>query len=555
MKRDIGRLAGEFYDLLVIGGGITGVCVAWDAALRGLKVALVESGDFGAATSANSLKTIHGGLRYLQDGNVGLMRTMIRERRAFLRIAPHLARPLPFLMPTTGWGLRSRVAMRLALALNDLISFDRNRGVDLKRRLPGGRILSRAECLRLLPEIDGREVTGGALWYDAQMYNSDRLLLSFVLSAVAAGAVVANYTSATGFLLEGDRARGGSRVAGVTVRDELKGQVYDIGAKVVVNAAGAKVDAVLGHLGGRQGARLFQPSLALNLVTRRIMPAYGVALTGKARLPGRDKAPGERSRLWFIVPWRRYSLIGTIHLACDRDGEQVTLAETDLQVYLDEINAACPGARLRGEDVYTIHRGFLPVAAPQPEVRLLRQDQVYDHRQDMGVSGVISVVGVKYTTARHAAEQVVDLAFEQLGEKGPPCRTRQTPLYGGDIGDWDAFLAEAVNDRPPGLDGETMEHLVSTYGTAYRQLLGYAAEDPGWRRPVALGTVVTGAEVVHAVRWEMAQKLSDVVLRRTELGAAGPPDVATLRRCAQVMAAELGWTQARIEREIDEVGV
>jgi glycerol-3-phosphate dehydrogenase len=555
MKRDIARLAGEFYDLLVIGGGITGVCVAWDAALRGLKVALVESGDFGAATSANSLKTIHGGLRYLQDANVGLMRTMIRERRAFLRIAPHLARPLPFLMPTTGRGLRSRAAMRLALALNDLISFDRNRGVDLKRRLPGGRILSRAECLRLLPEIDGREVTGGALWYDAQMYNSDRLLLSFVLSAVAAGAVVANYTSATGFLLEGARARGGSRVVGVTVRDELKGQGYDIGAKVVVNAAGAKVDAVLGYLGRRQGARLFQPSLALNLVTRRIMPAYGVALTGKARPPGRDKAPGERSRLWFIVPWRRYSLIGTIHLPGGQDPDQVSPAEADVQMYLDEINAACPGARLRGEDVYTIHRGFLPVAAPQPEVQLLRQDQVYDHRQDIGVSGVISVVGVKYTTARHAAEQVVDLAFEQLGEKGPPCRTRQTPLYGGDIADWDAFLAEAVNDRPPGVDGETMEHLVSTYGTAYRQLLGYAAEDPGWRRPVGQGTVVTGAEVVHAVRWEMAQKLSDVVLRRTELGAAGPPDVATLRRCAQVMAAELGWTQARIEREIDEVGV
>jgi glycerol-3-phosphate dehydrogenase len=550
MKRDTLCLATEVYDLLVIGGGITGVCVAWDAALRGLKVALVESQDFGAATSANSLKTIHGGLRYLQDANLGLMRTMIRERRAFLHIAPHLVRPLPFLMPTSGWGLRGRLAMRLALALNDLISFDRNRGLDRERRLPHGRTISRAECLRLLPEIDGQKVTGGALWYDAQMHNSERLLLSFLLSAAAAGAVAANYTTATALLLENDR------VTGVKVRDELNGQVYDISTKLVVNAAGAKVDAVLGYLGRNQAPPKFRPSLAMNLVTRRILPDLGVALMGRYRRPDRDGTLVERSRLWIIVPWRRYSLMGTIHLPMGRQTDQMTqttLPEADLQAYLDEINTAFPGARLRCEDVYAIHRGFLPAVSSHPDVRLVRQDRVYDHRQDLAVEGLITVVGVKYTTARLAAEKVVDLAFQQLGYEAPPCRTRETPLYGGDIADWDAFQVQAVNERPPGFEGRTIEHLVFSYGSAYRELLGYAGEDSGWTSPVTPASPVTRAEIVHAVRHEMAQKLSDVVMRRTELGAAGPPAVATLRNCAQIMAAELGWTQARIEREIDEV--
>lgn len=555
MKRDTPRLASEVYDLLVIGGGITGVCVAWDATLRGLKVALVESQDFGAATSANSLKTIHGGLRYLQDANLGLMRTMIRERRAFLHIAPHLVRPLPFLMPTTGRLLRSRPVMRLALALNDLISFDRNRGLDRQRRLPHGRVISRAECLRLLPGINTREVTGGALWYDAQMYNSDRLLLSFLLSATTAGAVVANYTTATALLLETERVTGTSRVAGVKVRDELSGRVYDIGAKLVVNAAGAQVDAFLAHLGRNQGPRKFQPSLAMNLVTRCIMPDYAVGLTGQYRRPDRDGALVERSRLLFIVPWRRFSLIGTIHLPIDHETDQATLAEVDLQAYLDEINVACPDARLRCEDVYAIHRGFLPAVGSGPEVRLVRRDRIYDHRHDLAVQGLISVVGVKYTTARHAAEKAVDLAVQQLGYEVRPCRTCEWPLYGGDIADWDSFVAKAVNERPPGYDSETIKHLVSNYGSTYKDLLDYGAPDSGWLSPVAAGVPVTRAEVVHAVRQEMAQKLSDVVMRRTELGAAGVPDVATLRSCAQIMVPELGWTKARIEQEVNEFRV
>ncbi|MCB0107865.1 MAG: FAD-dependent oxidoreductase, partial [Caldilineaceae bacterium] len=182
MQRDVTALTDHRFDLLIVGGGIYGAWVAWDAALRGLQVALIDQGDFGHATSANSLKTVHGGLRYLQDGDFGLVRLMIQERATLLRVAPHLVHPLPCVMPTYARFMRSRWVMGAALTLNNLLSLDHNQLPDPQKRLPLGRLLSRADCLALLPGVADAGITGGACWYDAQMYNSERLTLAVVRS-------------------------------------------------------------------------------------------------------------------------------------------------------------------------------------------------------------------------------------------------------------------------------------------------------------------------------------------------------------------------------------
>lgn len=552
MKRDLNRLATTQYDLLVVGGGIGGACIAWDATLRGLHVALVERADFGGATSSNSLKTIHGGLRYLQDGDLRLMRMMIAERRAFLRIAPHLVHPLPFILPTSGKGTRGRLALGLALKINDLISLDRNRGLEPAHQLPAGRLLSRDDCLQRLPGLDPTGVTGGALWYDGQIYNSERLLLAFLLAASSAGADLANYLEVSSFLTEGER------VVGVIARDQLQEQALPIRARLVVNATGAWTDLLLGKLNGTRPAPKYNLSVAFNLVTRRLAPNCAFAVTGRPQMMA---GQSEQSRLLFIVPWREFSLIGTGHLPYQGHPSAFILREETIIAFLNEINAAYPGAHLRRKDVCWIHKGFLPANGSRPansspdagSVKLIRRDQICDHEAEGGPAGLLTVVGVKFTTARKAAEKTVDLAFKKLGYRPPRCHTATAPVHGGQIGHWTSFVEQETVRNPHNLEPAVIRHLLFNYGAAYHRPLQHLAQDDCWGKTVSEETPILRAEIRHAMQDEMAQKLSDIILRRTELGAAGPPRATDLSACAQIMAAELGWDQQRTRREIDEV--
>ena len=549
MQRNLEQLADRRYDLLVIGGGIHGACIAWDAALRGLSVALVEKSDFGHATSANTLKIIHGGLRYLQDANLRLVRIMVGERATWMRIAPHLVHPMPCLMPTYNKLGRSKGVMAAALTLNDAISYDRNRLMDPQKRLANGRIVSRSECLHLLPGLAADGVTGGALWHDGQMYNSERLLLSLVLSASQAGAEVANYVEVTGFL------RDDVGVRGVTARDAMTQQELEIQAELVVNSAGPWVNSVLSPLGVAVSPT-FVSSIALNLITRQIHPTHAVAFPSRYTVRGKDGTLTQRSRLLFAVPWRSCSLIGTSHFPYEGPPGDYQVSEEVIEGFLTEINTAYPGAALTRQDVYHVQWGFLPAAQTDFQtnaVKLVRQAQVYDHEKGDGGHGLISVVGVKYTTARHVAQEVVDMALVKLGRDPSRCRTQATPVYGGRIDGIQGFLAEAVSQRPPGMSPETAQNLAYSYGAEYPRILEYLNEEPAWGMPVSPASTVIEAEVVHAVREEMAQKLADVVQRRTELGAAGLPHEASLRTCADLMAAELDWDKTRVRKELDEL--
>jgi len=535
VKRDLQRLADTTFDLLVIGGGIYGTTAAWDAALRGLSVAIVDRADFGGGTSFNSAKTVHGGVRALQSGNIAELRQFVRERRVLSLILPHLVHPLPFVIPTYQGLSRHRWLMRLYFAFNDVLAHDRNQIPDPAKHLPSSRLLSRGECLALNPLIDPTGVTGGIEWFDCQMYNSDRVNLSFLLSAVDRGAVAANY-------VEGVRlARRRGRVEGVVAHDRIGDEQFDIRARVVLNSAGPWAPSLL---------RALAPELGISLPTV-LSKAMNVILT---KVSGSHAVCGPAaSRLLFMVPWRGCALVGTSHHRFDGTPDELVVRRSEVKRFLSDVNAAFPGLGVGLPDVRLVHRGLLPTAnSSNNRVRLLKTSAVRDHRAD-GIDGLISVLGVRYTTARETAERAIDAVCGVLGKPAPTCRTSDTPLIGGDITDFERFVGDAVRAETPGVNVETRRRLALSYGTAYSRVLQALWDTPTDRAPLGASCAVTRGEVRHTVREEAAVRLSDAVMRRTEAGSAGHPGNDGLRSAAEVMADELGWNRQRIDDEIADV--
>lgn len=537
MQRDLRRLADSKFDVIVVGAGFYGVTTAWDAAQRGLSVAIIDKDDFGAATSFNNLKTLHGGLRSLQAMNFSQMRLFIRERRALARILPHLVRPLPFIVPTTRHPKRSALLMRLALAINDAVARDRNEGLsDPGMHLPNGRIVSREEALRLNPIVAPEGVTGGAIWYDYQMISTDRVTLSFLLSAVDAGACAVNYVQATRFLQQN------GRVTGVRVEDRLTNEAFAVRGSVVINAAGPWAAHLLAGLpAASQGAPPPRLSRAMNLVTRKVVNdhACGGLVNG---------------RYLFMVPWRDVSMLGTSHDAHEGAADQLKVSRWDLEAFLKDAREAFPHAGLTTADVRLIHRGLLPmVSGDGAHVKLLRESQVVDHAQH-GLPGLVSMFGVRYTTARYTAERAVDAAFRAMGhETPPPCRTAETPLQGGSITRMDSFLKAVMLRDIEGIPPDSLKRIATLYGTGYDQVLQIARDLPDLARPLGRDCQVLGAEILYAARREMALKLSDALIRRTEAGAAGHPGSDAIEQAAAIMAKELEWDEWRMRNEVGEV--
>jgi glycerol-3-phosphate dehydrogenase len=534
------------FDLIVIGGGIHGAFVAWDAALRGLSVALLEQQDFGGATSANSLKTIHGGLRYLQDGNLQLVKLMIHERAHWMRMAPHLVSIKPFVIPTYNRLRRHKLTLRTALKVNDLITNHQNR--NLKNLLPPGRILSAHELAEIRDWVEP-EATGGALWYDAQIYDTERLLISVILSAVEAGAEVANYTEVKSVLHDG------AAIYGVEAKDSLTGATSILKGRVVVNCSGAWADSLLAQTQGIDFRPTFPISIAINIVTRRLHKDFALGYTSKLIPRSIDARSEENSRLLFIVPWQNHSLIGTWHIPVQGAPGEYSLSPSLLQHLVEEVNKADPSAKLNIRDICHVHIGYLPMNTQKREgkqVSLQRNTQIHDHSQSDGIENLITVTGVKYTMARKAAEEAVDLVNNKLG-RTVSCSTAQQTITGGKMDNFEKYMERTLAGRSEQISAESMNHLVRSYGTNIPKILAYTNEDSSWIDPLSFQSPVLKAEVIHAIRTEMACTLSDVVRRRLPVGAAGMPDPVNLKACAQVMAVELGWDQKRIECEIDKV--
>ncbi len=542
MKREISQLSDRVYDLLVIGGGIYGACIAWEAILRGLSVALVDRGDFGNATSANSLKIIHGGLRYLQNADLKRMRQSIQERTTLMRIAPHLIHPLPVMIPTTGWRLKSRSVLSMALWLNDLISCDRNQLTDPQKHIPRGKIIGKQTVEQLLPGFASQKLTGAAIFHDAQVYNSERLTLAFVRSAAEQGAAVANYVEVKNLL------RSGNRIIGARVEDRLTQEQFEIQSKTVVNATGGWVNQILAM--GKTETPEIPLAKAMNLVLRRSLFAdYAVGIDSRYQASDDKQGLEKGGRLLFVAPWRGKSIVGTYYSICDRHPSSWQIGDREVDCFLNQINQAYPLAQVTREDIAWIHQGVLPRTGidSSGEPILAKHYQISDSNSS-GLTGLISVVGVKYTTARNVAQKTVDIVFKSWGKTPSTSISAITPLYGGQIENFSDFLERSIATATVGLTTEVIHRLVYNYGSAYPEVLQYL--DPSQELNEQ---AVIKAEVIYGIRQEMAQKLSDVVFRRTELGTAGHPGNEVLTCCAETMRTELGWGFAKTQQELQEV--
>jgi glycerol-3-phosphate dehydrogenase len=497
MRRDIARLADTTFDLLIVGAGIYGACAAWDAALRGLTVAVVDQGDFGAETSANSLRIVHGGLRYLARGRFSRMLESIGERSTLLRIAPGLVEPVRVLVPTYGAAGRGRIAHAAALALNDLVSWNRNRHLDQDRNIPRGRVVSRGECLRLFPWFEPGGLSGGAIWHDAQLRHPERLTLSFVKAAASSGAVPANYLRVKGLLTQSGAAKGARAI------DSLTGAELDIRACSVLVAAGPWTqDLVTPGVGA---AVLGSPrrAMGLNVVIGRKLA--DVAIGVRSRSGTREDPVCGGHRFLFCAPQGTGTVLGTWY-APDQGDPRAT-RDRGVLALLGEFNDACPGLELSPSDVVRCQWGWLPLKGENEPGRpgaLAERPRIVDYGSQ-GVRHLLSVEGVKYTTARLVAEQAVDRVFASLERTSPGCRTAELRLQGAE---------------------------------------GTAAADP---------VTVGREEIVRAVHEEMAVTLTDIVFRRTALGAVPGPERAAVQAAARIAGAELGWNSLRQEAEIDAV--
>ena len=522
MPRDLDALAGAKYDVLVIGGGIHGLFAAYDAASRGLSTALVERADFGSGLSFNHQRTLHGGLRAMQSGNIGKVHQQILERRTWARIAPHLLRPLPFLVATSGWTTHSRSAVRVGFAIYDIVGRKRNAGVSPELHLPRAKLESAAATRRLFPGVNERGLSGGAVWYDYQIRYPDRLIWTVALAAREANARLINYVEAIG-----------PGQGGVRVRDVISGREAVIDAKSTIVAAGSGMGSVLKAFGVEGAPPMLR---AMNMLLNR--PARDIATA----------APGSSGRMLTAVPWQGYILVGTHQSQEPVNGNEDRPPDQAIEAFLADANTAFPRLSAQRQDIRLLQHGLVPAVAKGRGVDLLPDPAIARHT-GTGGSHVVSLVGVKFTTARWAAERAVTLACRDHGGHHRRSRTAAAPLPHAGIADVEGRLVETLRAIGVELDRDVIDHLTGWYGTEASDVVRHAAARNRLDRIDPRSPVLAG-EIAYAAEREDAIRLADAVLRRTALGAAGHPGGEALARAAAIMAETCGWPDARRAEEL-----
>ena len=506
----------ETVDLLVIGGGINGVGIARDAALRGLSTLLLEARDFGSGTSSWSSRLIHGGLRYLEYGEISLVRESLHERRTLLKIAPHLVRPLRLVIPLYRDGTRSPFVVRLGMLAYDLLS--------LGKALPRHRMLGTDEVIAGAPGIRRDGLVGAASYFDAQVTFAERLVVENVVAAAEAGATLRNYAVVTKLELGTD---GPHRV---TWDDAREGGERSVRARVVVNAAGPWVDRVLG-LSNAGAPRLMGGTKGSHLV---VDPFPG-APQDACYVEAADGRPV------FIIPWNGQYLIGTTDIRYDGDPAEATPSAAEVEYLLATLHAVFPSAGLTPAEINFAYAGVrpLPYVEAGPESAITRRHIIRRHAG----RGLYSIIGGKLTTYRNLAEQVTDRVQKALGLPVTATRTADAPLPGGH----EATVPEALRPLPPAVQ----QRLLALYGSRCQRLAELCRERPDYAEPVAAGSGVIAAEVALALRDEYALTLVDLLHRRLMTGLDADLGAAAADAIAAVAAREAGWDGQRLAAERD----
>ncbi|MDI6873670.1 FAD-dependent oxidoreductase [Candidatus Solincola sp.] len=528
-EENLKRATAETFDVLVIGGGITGACVARDAARRGLSTVLVEKNDWAFGTSSRSSKLVHGGLRYLELFDFKLVFEACRERRRLLVNAPHVVWPQSFIFPVYKGDKNPLFMIAMGLWLYDILALFRN---VQNHQLHGSR-----RILEVEPELDRERLKGGGQFYDCATDDA-RLTLSHVQSAHLEGACCLSYVRVTDFL------RRNGAVCGVRARDEIGGRELDIEARLVLNCTGPWTDFV---------CRLDEPGAAPKLRPTKgshvVVPWERVkAYNAMPILSPRDQ------RMLFVVPWRNFTIIGTTDTDYEGDYDHVRASRDDVDYILEAANRALPRARLDYDDVLSTYAGLRPLVLEGggkdvKESQVSREHSIYESH-----SGLLSIAGGKLTTARSMAEELVDLAVRRLEERHgirgiPRCTTRNAPVFGKDGRDFSRRLERLA--REVRLEDNVI-HRLQLLGTGALRVLGIMAEDPSLSRRLGEGLPYIEAQVVYSAREEMVINLEDFMVRRSLIFYEDREQgLGCAERVAELLGRELGWSEDEKRRQVE----
>jgi len=464
------------------------------------------------------------------------VRESLRERKTLSNIAPNLVYPQPVIVALYSGGAAANPwAIRVGMTLYDLLSFDKRFTWDKSKQLPHHRMLSATDVVRLEPTFRAEGLSGATLYYDCHSLCPERLTLAFVKSAVKAGAQVANYAKVEGFLFSGGR-----RVSGVKLRDLLKGSDLEIEGRLVINCAGPWADRILNSINDTGGGTKVRRSEGIHVITRKLAGEHMVACGSTRGTP------------FFLLPWRGHTLIGTTDKEYVGDPDEYRVSRAAIEELLADANDRLAVGPVRYEDVLYTYGGLRPLVEDQTKGtrESSRRYEIYDNAYD-GVEGLTTVLGGKYTTSRSLADSVMKMVARKLGRDLGRCLTAERHLAGCEIDDITAFMA-GVERANGGLDERTLDWLGRHYGTDYQRVVEIAQTDKALAEPLDRDGEIP-AQVVYAIREEMALTLKDIFFRRTGLGTLGNPGDAVIKKVADLSATEVGWDDNRKQKEVAQV--
>jgi glycerol-3-phosphate dehydrogenase len=532
LKRYIEERGPDKFDLVIVGGGITGAAVAYIAAARGLSVALFEKKDYGGATSAATSKLIHGGLRYLANGELKLVRESLRERRILGNIAPNFVYPLPFIMPMYKRWRGNIWKMLIGMFLYDLLSYDKKDTWDRSKKLQNHRLINHRKTIRVEPNLRMENLRNAFYFFDYQSIFPERLTLAFIKSATEYGASVSNYTPVEGFIF-GE----GKKITGVKVKDLFTGREKEVHADLVINCGGTWADKILGLAAGTDNLiHRVKRSEGIHIITKRIAGQHVVSL---------QKDDGGHM---MIMPWREHSLIGTTDKEFTGDPDEYRVSMESIDEIIENVNTYY-GRKISREDIIHAYGGLRPLVDDETKgsYETSRKYEVYDNAAD-GIGGMITVEGGKYTTSRSLAREVLKMISEKLNKTLADSVSENLYLSGCEIRDMKQFMIrQHLNYKD--FSRNTVEYVSRNYGTESQVVFRLARSNPRFAEVVTHDGEIL-AEVVYAIQYESAKTLRDIMLRRTGIGTLGNPGNAVIDKIATLAAGMMGWSEKRKEEEI-----
>jgi glycerol-3-phosphate dehydrogenase len=527
-RANLADLESTRFDLIVIGGGINGAAIARDAAMRGLSVCLLEMNDLASGTSAWSSRLVHGGLRYLEHYEFGLVRESLRERERLLHNAPHLVTPLPMIVPIHEGAKRGPLLIRAGMVLYDVLSYDKS--------MPLHRMLSAEKAIERVPALDPDGLRAAAVYYDAQVTFAERLVIENVLSAVEHGAQVVTQATVTGICSEG------AVVRAVAVHDDITGSDHRISGRAIVNVAGPWVDQVLAEApDGRIRDQYIGGTKGSHIMVDRFDGAPTDAIYYESRS---DRRP------ILVIPFNGMIMLGSTDLRYDGDLDRVEASDAEIEYLLNEANELFRGANLTPDDVRYSYAGIrpLPYTPKGSTASITRRHIIKSHAPRL--RGLWSIIGGKLTTHRSLAEELVDAVMTQLG-RDAECRTAETPLPGAAGIAFDTYRTSLVRPASEaGVSERSAYRLAEVYGIRAEQVLALVHHKPDLATVVDVYSGAIAAEAVFAARSEMALSLADILLRRTMIAYGPHAGIGPDEQILEVAGKEIGWTKPQQKKEL-----